>query len=494
VRDAAVVLVGDDEPYLCAFYSSEGGLDEDGLRAELSRSLAPYMLPSGFRAVDALPVTSNGKVDRKALTALAAGEPASEPVKRTPPSTPTEQWLARVWSEVLQTPPERIGRHDSFFDLGTSLAAIKLLASLDRRVSLRELTDSPVLADLGRLVDARGGINGHANGNGVAVDVLTRPAPAARRGLDVTVRPGRLPVVNAEGALDWLAEHRAELDELVEVHGAALVRGLAIDGADALVGAADALSMRLMPEREGFAGRDRPAEGVYSSAHWPPDQPMCMHHEMSYSTTVPGRLLLACVRPATTGGVTGVADSRAVAASLPAELLDRFAREGWLLRRVFRDYVGVDWRDAFGVTDPAAAEAYCRANDIEASWPADGTLRTAQRRDAFVEHPVTGELCWFNQIGFLNAATLAPAVRDYLEFEFGPDGLPFNSFYGNGEPIEPDVITRINDAYEAATLREPWQAGDLMIVDNIRMAHSREPYEGPREVLMAFANPVRGAR
>jgi amino acid adenylation domain-containing protein len=496
VRDAAVVVVGGDEPYLCAFYSSEGGLDEEGVRAELRRSLASYMLPSGYRAVDSLPVTSNGKVDRKALTELAA----NEPTKRTPPSTPTERWLARVWSEVLQTPPDLIGRHDSFFDLGTSLAAIKLLASLDRRVSLRELTDSPVLADLGRLVDARGGINGHANGNGVAVKVLARPAPpvfpAARTfgGLDVTFAPGRPAVVRAGRAPDWLAEHRTTLDELVEVHGAALVRGLGIDSAAALGTAADALSMCLMSEREGFAGRDRHAEGVYSSAHWPPDQPMCMHHEMSYSQTVPGRLLLACLRPATTGGVTGVADSRAVAASLPAELLDRFAREGWLLRRVFRDYVGVDWRDAFGVADPAAAEAYCRSNDIEAVWDTDGALRTAQRRDAFVEHPVTGELCWFNQIGFLNAATLAPAVREYLEAEFGPEGLPFNSFHGDGEPIAPDVITLINDAYEAATLREPWQAGDLMIVDNIRMAHSREPYEGPREVLMAFANPVAGAR
>ena len=49
----------------------------------------------------------------------------------------------------------------------------------------------------------------------------------------------------------------------------------------------------------------------------------------------------------------------------------------------------------------------------------------------------------------------------------------------------------LNEVYEANTVREPWQAGDLMLVDNIRTAHSREPFEGPREVLVAMADAVR---
>ena len=49
----------------------------------------------------------------------------------------------------------------------------------------------------------------------------------------------------------------------------------------------------------------------------------------------------------------------------------------------------------------------------------------------------------------------------------------------------------LNKIYEANTAREPWQPGDLMLVDNVRTAHSREPFEGPREVLVAMADPVR---
>jgi alpha-ketoglutarate-dependent taurine dioxygenase len=52
-------------------------------------------------------------------------------------------------------------------------------------------------------------------------------------------------------------------------------------------------------------------------------------------------------------------------------------------------------------------------------------------------------------------------------------------------------VELLNETYEAHTLREPWQSGDLLLVDNVRTAHAREPYEGPREVLTGLADAVR---
>jgi len=123
----------------------------------------------------------------------------------------------------------------------------------------------------------------------------------------------------------------------------------------------------------------------------------------------------------------------------------------------------------------------------------DGELRTRQRRAAVVHHPVTGRRCWFNQIAFLNQWTLAEDVREYLVDVYGEDGLPFNTRFGNGDPIGEDVVALLNEVYEANTVRVPWQAGDLMVVDNIRTAHSRDPFEGPREVLVGMADAVRVA-
>jgi Taurine catabolism dioxygenase TauD, TfdA family len=152
---------------------------------------------------------------------------------------------------------------------------------------------------------------------------------------------------------------------------------------------------------------------------------------------------------------------------------------------------GRSWfAEAFGTDDRRAIESYCRANAIKFEWQPDGALRTWQRRSAVVRHPLTGRRCWFNQIAFLNEWTLAPEVREYLVDVYGEDGLPFNTRFGNGDPIGVDIVQTINETYDAHTVRERWEAGDLLLVDNIRTAHGREPFEGPREVVVAMADGV----
>ncbi|MFE7779442.1 TauD/TfdA family dioxygenase, partial [Streptomyces sp. NPDC057445] len=278
---------------------------------------------------------------------------------------------------------------------------------------------------------------------------------------------------------------------VVAEHGSVLVRGLGLRDAEQAGAVFRQLAPTgLMTEREAFAPRETYADGVYSSAKWPQNQPMCMHHELSYTLDFPGLMLFACLTPPTAGGATAVADATTVLHALPAELTERFEREGWLLTRSYNDEIGASWADAFGTDDRTAVENYCRTNAIDLAWQPDGGLHTRQRRSAVVRHPLTGARCWFNQIAFLNEWTMAPEVREYLIEVYGPDGLPFNTRFGNGEAIGEDVVLLLNKIYEDSTAREPWQAGDLMLVDNIRTAHSRESYEGPRDVLVAMAEPV----
>jgi alpha-ketoglutarate-dependent taurine dioxygenase len=216
-----------------------------------------------------------------------------------------------------------------------------------------------------------------------------------------------------------------------------------------------------------------------------------MHHELSYTLEFPGLMLFACLTAPASGGATAVADAPTVLRALPAELVSRFEREGWVLTRNYNEDIGASVAEAFGTDDRGAVENYCRANATEFEWQPDGGLRTRQLRSAVVRHPVTGQRCWFNQIAFLNERTLDPEIREYLVDVYGADGLPFNTCFGNGDPIGDDVVQLLNETYEASTVREPWQAGDLLLVDNVRTAHSREPYEGPREVLVAMADTVR---
>jgi len=160
VRDGAVVVTerADQSKHLVAFYSGQRPLEVDVLRDRLGESLPGYMLPSAFHWREALPLTVNSKIDRKTLTALAGeldGRDVSEGACHAP-STPTEQRLAVAWAKVLGIPQDQIGRRDHFFDRGgTSLSAVKLAISLDRAVSLKDLTRHPILADLAGLVDGR---------------------------------------------------------------------------------------------------------------------------------------------------------------------------------------------------------------------------------------------------------------------------------------------------------------------------------------------------
>ena len=318
-------------------------------------------------------------------------------------------------------------------------------------------------------------------------------SPFATSALDVQRLPGRPALVQTTPTGDpagWVTAHRDALRAAVAEHGALLVRGLGLRDSATVAATFWRVAESLMTERESFAPRHHHGHGVYSSTKWPANQPMCMHHELSYTLEFPGLMLFACLTPPETGGATAVADAPTVLDALPKDLVARFESEGWMLTRSYNEDIGATWQETFGTDDRAAVENYLQANGIAFSWHPGDELRTRQRRSAVVRHPVTGQRCWFNQVAFLNKWTLDADVRDYLLDVYGEEGLPFNTRFGNGDPIGEDVVALLNEVYEANTLREPWQAGDLLLVDNVRTAHSRESYTGEREVLVGMGEPV----
>ncbi|HEY6092963.1 MAG TPA: TauD/TfdA family dioxygenase [Gemmatimonadales bacterium] len=300
----------------------------------------------------------------------------------------------------------------------------------------------------------------------------------------VEIQPGRSPILYADAIADPEA-----LRAFVAEHGSLYVRGLDLQSPGQVEATFRSFGA-LVTEREAFAPRKEYAQGVYSASQWPPNQPMCMHHELSYVLEPPSLMLFACLTAPLANGATTLADAATILDALPIDLVDRFDRVGWQLVRTYNEDIGASLPEAFGTSDHRIIESYCRAHAIDFEWR-DGVLHTRQLRNAIVRHPVTGRRCWFNQIAFLNEWTLAPEVREYLVDVYGEDGLPFNTRFGDGEPIGPDVVQQINAAYEANTRREPWQPGDLLLVDNVRTAHAREPFEGTRELVVAMADPVR---
>ena len=147
VRSGAVVVA---DERLVAFYAGDGPLAAEALRDRLGESLPEYMVPSAFHWRERLPLTDNGKTDRKALVRRARSRRgelrcAGDAVRAA---------ARRGLGEGARRPAEQIGRHDHFFDRGgTSLAAVKLVVALDRALSLTDVTRFPVLADQAGLLD-----------------------------------------------------------------------------------------------------------------------------------------------------------------------------------------------------------------------------------------------------------------------------------------------------------------------------------------------------
>jgi alpha-ketoglutarate-dependent taurine dioxygenase len=288
----------------------------------------------------------------------------------------------------------------------------------------------------------------------------------------------------------------AEVGSLSEVEaalypaGAVLVRGPSVGTPAELARAREALGRATAARPELYADSTDFGDGVYSAPEWGADREMCLHHEQAYRTVVPRILLMACAATPSEGGEILLGDTRQVLSVLPAELVAQFRAAGWLLERNFRPYFGLPWSVAFGVSDPAQLTAYGDDAAMTVNWRPDGSLHTSQRRAAVVRHPVTGDECWCNDVGFFSQWSVDEVERKILLSSFGPDGIPFNTAAGDGTPLSSAQWQSIIDAYDAVTLRVRLREGDLLVIDNILTAHGRAPYKGSRQILMALAEPT----
>jgi amino acid adenylation domain-containing protein len=176
VRDVVVTAHGNDaDKRLVAYLVAQPGQavpDSAALRRQLLHSLPEYMVPAHFVTLDVMPLTPNGKVDRKALPAPDAARNQSH---HAAPRTPAEAALAQVWADVLQL--DQVGIHDNFFELGGhSLLAVTLLERMRKAgvpTSLRSLFTTPTIAALAQSLDDAAKVEVPPNAIPGACDAIT---------------------------------------------------------------------------------------------------------------------------------------------------------------------------------------------------------------------------------------------------------------------------------------------------------------------------------
>lgn len=294
-----------------------------------------------------------------------------------------------------------------------------------------------------------------------------------------------------QGIGDWMQDSAKWINALLDSRGAVLLRGTGISSAGGFRDVADILVGPLMPYLEGASPRSALGGEVYTSTEYSSDAPIVLHNELSYSSRWPGRVAFGCLTPPAAGGRTPIADSRKVYARITASCNLSLPVSIQYVRHMHAGKgAGVGWPAAFATSDPREAEAYCRQADIECSWLPGLVMRTSQIRPAAIIHPRTGEAAWFNQAHQWHPSNGGPENEALLRELFG-DQLPMTALHADGTEINPVVLAAVRSAYEDEQAAFAWQAGDVLLLDNILCAHGREPFTGTRDILVAMGQPIR---
>ena len=288
-------------------------------------------------------------------------------------------------------------------------------------------------------------------------------------------------------AADVVYAMKPRIRELLDRHGAVLLRGFSIAGVEGFEKVVRNFSGPPLKYSERSSPRSAIKGEVYTSTDYPPDQEISLHNENSYRLHWPRTLYFYCIEPPETRGATPLSDIRRVHALTDPAVREEFSRRRWMVVHNYHEALGMSWQYVFDTQDRQAVEEYCRANGITAEWRANGALRTAAVRDAIHAYPGTGEPVWFNHTTFFHASSLPPDMRAGMLELFNEDELPSNTYYGDHGVIPDDVVAHLRECYRAAATRFDWVRDDVLIIDNMLVAHGREAFTGPRKIAVAMS-------
>ena len=299
-------------------------------------------------------------------------------------------------------------------------------------------------------------------------------------------------------AVAWAAQQGEAIRDRVSSAGVVLIRGFDISTPDTFRAVCEAIE----PDLKSYTGGDSPrtnlADKVYTSTEYDASLEVLLHNELSYAGWSPRLVFFGCLVPAREGGETPVADGREIYKALPKGITERFESRGiaylqHLWHAGGEPGIGKSWQETFETTDREAVEAYLARSGMSFQWTAHG-LRTRAPNAAVVLHPVTGEKCWWNQAdqwhrGLASVKTSFGAGDDPRldPATAGEETLGNHVTYGDGGEIAVPDLEAIRAVSRSMEVVFPWQAGDVMVIDNILAMHGRKPYRGPRRVVVAMA-------
>lgn len=286
----------------------------------------------------------------------------------------------------------------------------------------------------------------------------------------------------------WLLANKEQVDQLLYTHGAVLFREFGVASAEEFQDIAAIFCREFGSYVGGNSPRTRVTSHVFTSTEYPRDEQISMHNEASYLKRMPDHILFFCLKPATQGGQTPLADCRRVLDRIDPDVRSRFARSGVLYVNNLHGGIGLgkSWMETYCAKDRREVEACLEASDHSFEWMPDNSLRISMHAPATLLHPTTHEEAWTNQAEQWHSSSLEITLREELLSILSEEELPHNAFLGDGSTLSTSDLENIREAMAAEERIFEWQAGDVLLCDNLLVMHGRQPYSGDRRVFAAM--------
>ncbi len=304
--------------------------------------------------------------------------------------------------------------------------------------------------------------------------------------------------------LKILKEKNSFFKEKMLKHGGLLFRDFPINSPEDFSRVIRALDTGEFVDYIGGGSPRHKVKGkVYTSTEAPPAIKIHLHNEMSFADNYPSHIFFYCDTPPDEGGETFIGDAREILKSIRQQTRDTFVNNGlkYVSRYYYKskvmDFINKlqrghkTWIDVFETDKKTEVEEKCKQNNIGCKWNQNDWLEISRLRPALLEHPITKELVWFNQVHLFDynprfigwwryLAMRAFYCREHMKVD--------EIFYTNGQRIPRSDIYHIHDILDKHAIYFPWQKGDVMALDNILAMHGRAPFKGKRKILTAMTN------
>ncbi|CAM4406012.1 MAG: hypothetical protein LEGION0398_MBIBDBAK_00257 [Legionellaceae bacterium] len=284
----------------------------------------------------------------------------------------------------------------------------------------------------------------------------------------------------------WITEFLPQLNHQIQEKGAVLLRGFPLYSLSEFQKIAELLSRTLLDYIYRSTPRKMIGGKIYTSTEYSSSQIIPLHNENSYSSLYPNRIFFFCSIPPNVGGQTPLTDSHLIYTKIPAEIRDLFTQKKLKYIRNFNKEIDIPWQEAFQTNDKLKVEAICKNLNIDFKWLDNEHLHTWQILPAVIQHPGTKAWVWFNQAHLFHISALAKEIQDEIIQAYSINKIPRNVCFADDSEIDFAMLDSIRNVYTQHQLLFDWQRGDLLILDNIWMAHGRAAYSGDRKIVVAM--------